>query len=187
MIHFYALWLPILLSSFAVFFLSFLIHTVLPWHKGDYQKVPNEDKVREAIRPLMIPPGEYMVPRASGGKEVRSPEFQQKMKDGPILILTVRPNGPFVSMTPMLIKWFLYLIVIGIFVAYITAHALPMGAPYLHVFRFAGATAFFCYAVAQWEMPIWWWRSMSLTIKATVDGLIYALVTAGFFGWLWPR
>ena len=25
------------------------------------------------------------------------------------------------------------------------------------------------------------------TIKGTVDGLIYALLTAGTFGWLWPR
>jgi hypothetical protein len=187
MTHIHVLWLPILLSSVAVFILSALIHTVFPWHKGDYKKVPNEDQVRDAIRPLAIPPGEYLVPRAGSGKEVRSPEFVQKMKEGPVIILTARPNGPAPSMAPRLISWFIYNIVIGVFVAYIAGRALPPGAPYLYVFRFAGATAFFCYAVAQWEMPIWWWRSISLTIKATVDGLIYALVIAGFFGWLWPR
>ncbi len=187
MTHIHMLWLPIILSSVAVFILSAIIHTALPWHKGDYKKIPNEDKVRDAIRPLAIPPGEYMVPRAASGKEVRSPEFVQKMKDGPVIMLTVRPNGPLSSMAPMLISWFAYNIIIGVFVAYLTGRALPPGASYLHVFRFAGATAFFCYVVAQWEMPIWWWRSMSLTIKATVDGLIYALIIAGFFGWLWPR
>ena len=25
------------------------------------------------------------------------------------------------------------------------------------------------------------------TIKSSVDGLIYALLTAGTFGWLWPK
>ncbi len=182
----YALWLPILLSSVAVFIISSLIHTVLPWHKSDYPKVPNEDKVREALRPLAIPPGEYVVPRATTGKEMRSPEYAQKLKDGPVVVLNVRRNGPIV-MAPRMIAWFIYTVVVGIFAAYVAGRALPPGAMYLQVFRFAGATAFFCYVVAQWEMPIWWWRSMSLTIKGTVDGLIYALVTAGFFGWLWPR
>ena len=58
---------------------------------------------------------------------------------------------------------------------------------YLRVFRFAGATAFIGYAVALWQMSIWYRRAWSTTIKATVDGLIYALLTAGTFGWLWPR
>jgi len=26
-----------------------------------------------------------------------------------------------------------------------------------------------------------------MTIKEVVDGLIYGLLTAGTFGWLWPR
>jgi len=40
--------------------------------------------------------------------------------------------------------------------------------------------------VALWQMSIWYRRAWSTTIKATVDGLIYALLTAGTFGWLWP-
>jgi hypothetical protein len=34
---------------------------------------------------------------------------------------------------------------------------------------------------------IWYYRAWSTTFKATVDGLIYALLTAGTFGWLWPK
>ena len=30
-------------------------------------------------------------------------------------------------------------------------------------------------------------RSALTTLKSTVDGLVYALCTAGVFGWLWPR
>jgi hypothetical protein len=57
-----ALWLPILLSSVIVFVVSSVIHTVLPWHKNDYPRIPNEEKVMDALRPLAIPPGDYMVP-----------------------------------------------------------------------------------------------------------------------------
>jgi hypothetical protein len=64
---------------------------------------------------------------------------------------------------------------------------LPAGSDYLRVFRFAGTTAFIAYSAALWQMPIWYRRSWVITIKATVDGLIYALLTAGTFGWLWPR
>ena len=51
------LWLPILLSAVIVFVVSSLIHMASPWHKNDYPQVPNEDQVRNALRPLAIPPG----------------------------------------------------------------------------------------------------------------------------------
>ncbi len=182
----YALWLPILLSSVIVFVVSSAIHMASPWHKNDYPKVPNEDKVMDALRPLAIPPGDYMIPRPSSTQEMRSPEFVEKMKKGPVMVLTVMPNGP----TPMgknLVLWFLYSAVVGLFAAYVAGRALPIGATYLRVFRFAGVTAFVGYSVALWQMSIWYRRAWSTTIKATVDGLIYALLTAGTFGWLWPR
>lgn len=55
------------------------------------------------------------------------------------------------------------------------------------MFRFVGVTAFIAYAVALWQMSIWYHRAWSITLKSTVDGFIYALLTAGIFGWLWPR
>ena len=186
MTQLHLLWLPLLLSSVVVFIVSSVIHMLSPWHKNDYPKVPDEDKVRNAIRPLAIPPGEYMVPRATGTKEMRSPEFTEKMKSGPVLMLTVWPNGPS-KMGMSMVLWFLYTAVVGLFAAYIAGRALPIGAPYLHVFRFVGATAFIGYCLALWQMSIWYRRAWGTTIKATVDGLIYALLTAGTFGWLWPR
>jgi hypothetical protein len=83
--------------------------------------------------------------------------------------------------------WFLYLIVVGILGAYVAGRALSVGASYLQVFRFVGATAFIAYSAALWQMSIWYRRAWITTIKATVDGLIYSLLTAGVFGWLWPR
>lgn len=186
MIHIYTLWLPILLSSAGVFIASSVIHMLLPWRNDDYSKLPGEDKAMDALRPLSIPPGDYMMPRASTMAEMRSPEFAEKMKSGPVMFLTVRPNGP-VSMGKNLVMWFIYSLVIGFFAAYIAGRALPAGAAYLQVFKFAGTTAFIGYSVALWHMSIWWSRSWSTTIKDTIDGIIYALVTAAVFGWLWPR
>ena len=182
----HALWLPILLSAVFVFLASSVIHMASPWHKGDYPKIPNEDKVLDALRPLAIPPGDYMVPRPSSREEVRSPEFATKLRQGPVMMLTVLPNGPF-SMGRNLGLWFAYCVVVEIFAAYIAGRALSTGAPYLHAFRFAGATAFVGYSLALWQMSIWYRRAWTTTIKATVDGLIYALLTGGVFGWLWPR
>ena len=51
------LWLPIIVSAVLVFVASSVIHMASPWHKSDYPKVPNEDRVREALRTLAIPPG----------------------------------------------------------------------------------------------------------------------------------
>lgn len=180
------LWLPILLSAVVVFIVSSVIHMMPLWHKNDYPKVQNEDKVMEALRPLDIPPGDYMVPRASGSQEMRSPEFTEKLKKGPVLMMTVWPNGPM-SMTNSLVLWFLYTVVVSFFAAYIAGRALSVGAEYLHVFRFAGTTAFIGYSAALWQQSIWYRRPWSMTIKMTFDGLIYALLTAGLFGWLWPR
>jgi hypothetical protein len=87
------LWLPIILSTVVVFIISSIIHMFMPWHKNDYPKIPNQDKVMDALRPFNIPPGDYMIPRASGSTEMKSAEFKEKIAKGPIWIVTVRPNG----------------------------------------------------------------------------------------------
>jgi len=84
-------------------------------------------------------------------------------------------------------QWFVFLIVMGIFCAYIAGRTLPGGTPYPRVFQIVGATAFIGYALALCELSIWYRRSWSLTLKAALDGLIYAALTGGTFGWLWPH
>ena len=186
MVSLTSLWLPILVSSVIVFVVSSIIHMGPFWHRSDYPKLANEDRVMDALRPLAIPPGDYMMPRASGSQETRSPEFKEKFRKGPVMIFTVIPGGPM-TMTKNLVQWFVFCLVVGIFAAYVAGRALPAGAHYLRVFQLAGATAFIAYAVALWPMSIWYRRAWSTTIKETIDGLIYAGLTAGTFGWLWPR
>ena len=88
-----ALWLPILLSSVAVFVVSSVIHMMSPWHKSDYPKLANEDKAMDVLRALAIPPGDYFIPRPSSREEMRSPQFAEKMKNGPVVVMTVFPSG----------------------------------------------------------------------------------------------
>lgn len=180
------LWLPILLSAVFVFIISSIIHMAPLWHKNEYPAVPNQDKVMEALRPFNIPPGDYMMPRCKEHAEMKTPEFTEKLKKGPVMLMTVLPNGPM-SMGSSLVLWFCYLIVVSIFSAYIAGRALGPGAEYLAVHRFAGATAFAGYTLAIFQTSIWYKRAWSTTLKVTFDGLIYALVTGGTFGWLWPR
>jgi len=186
MVSLASLWLPILISSVLVFMASSVIHMAPLWHKNDYPKMPREAEVLAALRPFAIPPGDYFIPRAGGMQEMKSAEFKEKMKQGPVMVLTVLPNGP-ITMNRSLVQWFIFLLVVGFFVALVTSQTLPAGTPYLRVHKLAATVAFIGYSLALAELSIWYRRSWSLTLKAAFDGLIYALLTGGTFGWLWPQ
>lgn len=181
-----SLWLPVLLSAVVVFLASWIVHVILPHHHNDLKRIPDEEQFLEAMRRQALPPGDYMAPRPESMKAMNQPAFVERRKRGPVVIMTVIP-GAAPSMGKELGLWFLYTIVVGIFAAYITGHALGVGAPYRQVMRFAGATAFFCYSVAQFSDSIWYKRSWATTFKNAADGLLYGLLTGGVFGWLWPR
>ena len=185
MVDLVALWLPILLSAVLVFLASSLIHMVLPFHRSDYGKVPSEDAVMDALRPFGIPPGDYLVPCPHSPAGARAPDFVAKMKKGPVILMTVMQAGEM-RMGGRLAAWFVFCVIVGVFSAYLTSRALPAGAPYLEVFRFAGTVAFIGYAMALWENTIWYSRAWTTTLKSTIDGLVYGLLTGGAFGWLWP-
>jgi hypothetical protein len=181
-----ALWLPILVSAVAVFVVSSIIHMTPLWHKTDYPRYPNEDRVLDALRPIGIPPGDYMMPRPASTAEMRSPEFMEKLKQGPAVVMTVMPPWTG-SMVGNLSQWFVYCLIVNVIAAYITGAALPPGATFVQVCRFAWTTAFLGYAVALWQMSIWYRRAWSMTLKSTLDGVIYAAVACAVFGWMWPH
>jgi hypothetical protein len=181
-----SLWMPILVSAVIVFLASFVIHMVLPIHRSDWKRVPDEDAALDALRRLGIPPGDYAIPCAGSPAALKDPAFIEKMTRGPIAFMTVIPGGP-PTMATSLILWFLYSVVVSIFGGYIAGRALGPGADYLDVFRFVGTTAFACYSMALLQHSIWYKRSWSTTVKSMIDGLVYGLLTAGTFGWLWPR
>jgi hypothetical protein len=180
-----SLWLPILLSAVFVFIVSSITHMIMTHHHGDFAKLTDEDKVMEDLRKYNIPPGEYAMPRAITPKEMAAADYIEKAKKGPVAILSVMESG-IPKMGKSLFLWFIFSVVVSLFAAYVAGRALGPDASYLAVFRFAGVTAFIAYSFSDWQNSIWYNRKWSTTVKNTVDGLIYALVTAGTFGWLWP-
>ncbi len=185
MVALFALWLPIVLSAVIVFFASFVMHMLLKYHQGDYKKVPDEDNISAAIRKAGVAPGLYMFPHTTHA-EMKSPETAEKFKRGPVGTLNVRPNGPVV-MGKFLGLWFGYCLIVSYFTAYATGITLAAGTHYLVVFRVAGTVAFMTYGLSQLANGIWKGEPWGMVIKEVIDGLVYGLLTAGTFGWLWPR
>ena len=181
-----ALWLPILLSAVIVFVASSIMHMALPIHKSDYRKLPDEEKVMDALRATGATPGRLYFFPFTTHKEMKSPEVVEKFKRGPIGLLTILPSGP-PAIGKNLVQWFIYCLVVGVFVAYLTGRTLGPGTHYLAVFRVAGTTAFLGYALALIQDSIWKGQTWGITFKHLFDGLVYGLLTAGTFGWLWPR
>ena len=179
------LWLPIIVAAVLVFVASSIIHMVLPYHRSDYGRVPSEDQAMDALRPFKIPPGDYMVPCPAGPESMKSKEHLEKMNKGPVVFMTVLPTGQ-IGMGRNLVLWFIFCLVVGLFSGYIAGVALPPGADYMAVFRITGTVAFVGYSMALWENVVWYNKSVATTLKSTFDGLIYGLLTAGAFGWLWP-
>ena len=186
MVSLTALWLPILVSAALVFVASSILHMVLPFHKSDYRKLPDEEKVMDALRSAGVVPGPaYHFPHCTH-KDMKSPEMVEKFKRGPVGLITIIPSGP-PAMGKYLGMWFLYCLIVGVFTAYLAGRTLPQTAVYLAVFRVAGTVAFMGYGLGHFIDSVWKGQTWGVTLKHMFDGLIYGLLTAGVFGWLWPR
>ena len=181
-----ALWLPVLLSAVLVFITSSIIHMVLRYHSSDYTPLPNEDAVRAAIRSGNPAPAQYIIPYCSSPKEMAAPEMQRKFAEGPVAVLNLKRAGA-PGMGANLAQWFVFSLVVSFFIAYIVSHSIPPGAAYLGVFRLVGTIGFLAYAAGQLPAAIWMGKPWTVAWKEVFDGLVYGLVTAGTFGWLWPR
>jgi hypothetical protein len=179
------LWLPIVLSAVIIFVASFVMHMLLPYHRSDYQRLPDEDKVMAALRSAGLQRGLYVFPFCMP-KDMKSPAMVEKYKQGPVGSITVFPPGP-PAMPKFLGLWFVYCLLVSFFVAYLTGHTVAPGTHYLVVFRVVGTAAFLAYGLGTLPNAIWKGQTWSMTMKEVIDGLIYALLTAGTFGWLWPR
>jgi len=115
----------------------------------------------------------YSFPWASSIKEMGSTEMMAKVKSGPCGFLTVLPPGGW-NIGKSLGGWFVFCLMAGTLVAY------------LDVFRITGMAAIMVYAVGHFHDSIWKGVSWGTTGKFVFDGVIYGLLTAGTFGWLWP-
>jgi hypothetical protein len=186
MVSLLALWMPIVVAAVLVFLVSSVLHMALKYHRADYKALPREAAILDAMRGADLVPGYYFFPFCSDMKEMSSPEMLAKQKRGPVGMLTVRPSGPH-NMATHLGLWFAFALLVSVFAAYIAGRTLVVGAPYLPVFRVAGAVAFMAYGLGEISDSIWKGQPWSNTVRALFDALVYGLVTGGAFGWLWPR
>ena len=179
------LWLPILLSAVFVFFASSVLHMVINHHKTDCGKLPNEDALLATMREHGVKPGHYGMPHCADMKEMASDEMTAKYNQGPVGFVTVLPNGPF-AMGKSLGQWLVFCLIVSAVVAWVSWYAVKPGEGSLKVFKITGAIAILGHALTHVPDSIWKGLSWSVTAKFILDGVIYGVVTAATFAWLWP-
>ena len=180
-----SLWLPILVSAAIVFVASSILWMALPYHRSDWHQVPNEAAFLDLVRTQNPAPGMYVFPHCKSAKEMKDPATQERWKRGPWGNMVVLPGVP--SMGAALTKWFLHCVIVAVFAGYVATIALAPGANYKSVFRIVGTVALAGFIAGEFPATIWKGVPMSVALKNIFDGVIYALLTAGVFGWLWPE
>ena len=177
------LWLPILLSAVFIFIASNILWMVLPfWHRKDYGKLPDEGGILAAL--ARTPSGQYAAPMMDW-KDC-TPEQRAAAQAGPMASIIVRNPGAF-SFPKALTLYFVYLLVVCTFVAYIAGVTLGSGVHYLRVFRVAGTAGVLAFSFNSIADSIWYGKPWPVTCKLIIDGVIFGLLIGGTFGWLWPR
>ncbi|MGD9853758.1 MAG: hypothetical protein AB7U20_02290 [Planctomycetaceae bacterium] len=176
-----SLWLPILLSSVAVFFASFLSWMVLQFHKQDWIKTDQEDRLMQLVREGNVAPGNYVFPYCSSSEEMKSEAFQQKYKAGPNGTLTVFPPGE--GMGKKLGLTFVYFLAANFCIAYLATLALTAGAEFMPVFRFVSTASFLTHFAGVICECVWFHKRITGNL---IDSLMFAAITGAIFGAMWP-
>lgn len=180
-----ALWMPILLGTFLAWIASALIHMLLKYHNGDYQRLGNEDEVAAAIRAGKPGLGVHSIPYCVDMKKMGEPEMQAKFSEGPVAFVTIFPSG-MPAMGKLIGQQILYFLVGGMLLGYCASLSLAPGADYLSVFRQVASVGFLAFGWAVIPFSIWYGHRWSTALKYLLDALIYGLIFAGSFAWLWP-
>jgi len=184
-----ALWLPVVLSSVFSFVGSSVIWMVFKYHMAQWKMVPDEVGLMEAMRKAGLTGGQYMFPHMDpkpADRAAAQKTWVERYAKGPVGVVLLGTPGTM-RMGKMMAQTLAFFLVVSFVVAYIASHALALGAPYLKVFQIVGATAFVAYAAGPFMDSIWFCRSWRTSWLNVLDALIYGCLTAGTFGWLWPR
>ncbi|MBL8990970.1 MAG: hypothetical protein JNJ48_05250 [Phycisphaerae bacterium] len=187
MVELTSLWMPILVSAVLVFFASSIIWMALPIHKKDYLPLgAAEGPVIEALRAAGLAgrSAQYMLP-ACDPHALKDPSAMERFKQGPWGVISISSKAP--NMGSMLGLWMVNLVLVSLFVGYLASHACKPGEAYLSVFRIAGTAAFLAHGGNAMCDSIWRGRPWSHLPGALFDAVVYALLTAGAFAWLWPK
>lgn len=179
------LWLPILLGGFFCWIASALIHMVLKYHNADYKKLNNEKEVGDVLRAGNVTPGLYHMPHCVDMKEMNNEATQEKFKKGPIAMITIFENG-LPPMGKLLSQQLLYFIVACVAIAFVSVLSLQPESTFKMVFHFVGIISFLIFGYAVIPYSIWFGIPWAVSLRYLLDALIYAIVVAATFAWLWP-
>jgi hypothetical protein len=181
-----SLWLPILLSAVVVFVTSSLIHMLLKWHASDYNALPNEDAVRDAIRAGAPAPGRYVLPHCADMKDMASEAMKKKYVEGPVGHVTILHNGVH-NMGKYLGQWFVWALTISVIAAFLATQL--FGLDHAHAraaAKLVGAVTFIAHGFGTVSESIWMGRPWSTSVKFLADSVLYAVGSGLVFYWLWP-
>lgn len=179
------LWMPIVLGTALAWVASGLIHMLFKYHNSDYQSLSNEDEVMDAVRRGSPGLGIHHFPHCPDMADMKNEAMQQKFIQGPVAFLTIFPKG-LPNMGKLMVQQISFFLAGCVLIAYSATLVLTSGADYMTVFRFVSTVSFLAFGWALIPMSIWFGHLWSTTAKYLLDALIYALVVAGTFAWLWP-
>ena len=179
------LWMPILLGTLLAWIASALIHMALKYHNSDYKPLANEDEVGAALRKGSPGVGVHTIPYCVDMSKMADEDMQKKFEEGPVAFVTVFRNG-MPAMGKLIGQQILFFLFGCLFIAYCATLALPAGAAYRDVFRLTGTVGFLAFGWAAVPYSIWYGHLWSTAAKYLFDALLYGLLVAGAFAWLWP-
>lgn len=180
-----SLWLPVVLSAVAVWFVSAILHMVLKYHRADYKQLAGEDSMAPALRKAAAAPGVYTIPYCVDPAQMKDPAFQKRYTEGPVALITVMRNGP-PNLGRHLVQWFLLCLLVSFVTAYVARHTLAPGTDGLEILRLTGTIAFIAYGFGYLQDSIWHGMPWSNSLRGLIDAAVYAVVTGLVFRFLWP-
>ena len=179
-----ALWLPIVVSTAALFVLSTLLWTALPLHSGDFKEVPEQDALMRELERQGMTRGQYLLPYSSTAEGRRSDEFKERYARGPQALLRVWP-GP-ASMARNMSLTLAYFFVVSGVIAYAGAVALSPGTAGLDVFQLIATIGLLAFGAGGVLTGVWFAKPARVFLTDFVEALAYATTVGGVFAWLWP-
>jgi hypothetical protein len=179
-----SLWLPIVVSSVALFVVSMVVCMVLPYHRGDWKKLADDEPILTALRAQKPAAGLYLLPSCKP-EELRSPEVEARYDRGPWGVLIVPTGKPSMGRAAGL--WFAMMLAISVCIGYVVSHLAGAGADGATVFRFVAVMAFTVFAVSAVPGTVWEGKPASVALKGVLDAILYALTMGAVFRFLWPH
>ena len=176
-----SLWFPILLTTIALFFAGFICWTILPNHKPDWKKLPNESEFLDKMSEMDIPTGNYAYPHAMDQASMESDDYKKALENSTFGTVQVWEGPP--KMGPNLACQIVFLLITNFCIAYLSTLGLAAGADFMTVFRFVTTAAFLIYTAAVVPGTIWFKTRLTGHL---IDGVIQAIIVGAIFAWRWP-